>query len=212
MTAGGPTALRPSNWPRRRDPVLAPAGPPFFYITRPRGGRKDDRRRCARCRPTPDGRASPGSTSYLVAADADQAGLVIDSIRSFVGASVRRSRVEVQRAPHLVSRGRRGCQFVRGSPGRLGVELRSSAVFVVADELSVWPSSTTLSSLRPRSSALMPKVSGQPVDRVDQSWVALALVGRRARATPRRRRSGTSARRPGRWVASDETLAEQRAL
>jgi len=63
--------------------VLDPHGAPFTFCTRPRGGRKST-----------DGAAyavalhltvaPPGSRSYLVAADAAQAGLIVDSVRSFV--------------------------------------------------------------------------------------------------------------------------------
>ena len=68
---------------RDAEAVLDASGPPFTFITRPRGGRKstDAAGYAVALHLTA---APPGAKSYVVAADAQQAGLVLDSIRGFV--------------------------------------------------------------------------------------------------------------------------------
>ena len=67
------------------------------YITRPRGGRKTaDAAGYRRC-PPPDGGPRSALPSFVVASDADQAGLVLDSVRGFVlQAKTLRARVRVE--------------------------------------------------------------------------------------------------------------------
>ncbi|MGD0748146.1 MAG: terminase large subunit [Acidimicrobiales bacterium] len=122
--------------------VLAPTSPQFTWIGRPRGGRKT----CdgAAIAVTLHLTAAPaGARSYVVAADSDQAGLVIDSIRAFVlGAPALKSRlrIEARRVLFLDARGEPVSSVeVLSSDEASSWGLRPFVV--IADELSVWPSS-----------------------------------------------------------------------
>lgn len=119
--------------------VLDPDGPPFTWCGRPRGGRK-----------TADAAgiavalhltvAPRGATSYCVAADAAQAGLVLDSVRGFVlRAPVlkERVRVEARRIVFLSDGEPVGWLHVLPADEASAYGLRPWVV--IADELAVWP-------------------------------------------------------------------------
>jgi phage terminase large subunit-like protein len=196
---------------RDAERVLAPGAPPFTWIGRPRGGRK-----------TADGAgyavslhmlaAPAGARSYVVAADAAQAGLVLDSVRQFVlGAPPLRERLRIE-ARRVLFLDRRGepLSSVEVLPADEASSWGLRPYLLVADELSVWPASArglwvsvVSSLLKVRRSRLVVLTSaGDPAHwsasvlahaRTSGSWQVLETPG------------------PLPWV-TDTQLAEQAAL
>ena len=148
---------------QRRDAeaILDPAGPPFTYITRPRGGRKtcDAAGYAVALHVTV---APPGSRSYVVAADADQARLVLDSVRGFLlRAPVLRERIriEARRVVFATAEGEM-LSTVEVLPADEASSYGLRPFLVVADELSVWPDTTNARGLWSAVVSAMPKVEG----------------------------------------------------
>jgi len=159
---GGRWADSAADFQRRdADAVLRADAPKFTFITRPRGGRKttDTAGYVVAMHLTV---APPGARSYIVASDADQAALVLDSIRGFL-----------LRAPELrklMSLRRRRVAFLTDD----GEEHSSVEVLpadeasayglrpfiLVADELSVWPETEGAEGVWVAAISAMAKVEG----------------------------------------------------
>ena len=169
---------------QRRDAaaVLDPDGPPFTWCGRPRGGRK-----------TADAAgiavalhltvAPRGATSYCVAADAAQAGLVLDSVRGFVlraPALKEHIRVEARRVVFLKEGEPVGWLHVLPADEASAYGLRPW--MVIADELSVWP--TTARGLWAAVVSALPKVAGSRLIVLTQRRRPRALQPRHPRARP----------------------------
>jgi phage terminase large subunit-like protein len=196
---------------RDAEAVLAPGAPQFTWIGRPRGGRK-----------TADGAgfavalhmlaAPPGARSYVVAADAAQAGLVLDSVRAFVlGAPVLKSRLRIEsRRVQFLDTAGEPLSSVEVLPADEASSWGLRPYLLVADELSVWPTSarglwvSVVSSLPKvaRSRLVVLTSAGDPAHwsasvlahaRTSESWQVLETAG------------------PLPWV-SEVALGEQRAL
>jgi hypothetical protein len=199
---------------QRRDAaaVLDPDGPPFTFIMRPRGGRK-----------TTDGAgyvvalhltvAPPGSRSYVVAADAAQAGLVIDSVRSFVHSEPalrKRLKIETRRVVFL-SDGE-PVSSVEVLPADEASSWGLRPFLVICDELSVWPNTGNARGLWQAVVSATPKVSGSRLVVVTSAgapdhWTYAVLE--HAKTSSQWQTFETAGPLP--WV-SDEVLAEQRSL
>lgn len=136
--------------------VFDPNPPHMHFVTRPRGGAKT----------TDIGGVSvpllvmapPGSRCYAVAADADQAGLLVDVIRGFVlrtpGLS-QHLRVEVAKVTSL----RNGATLeilAADAPSAFGLR----PYMVVCDELSVWPNTRNARGMWEAVLSAMPKMPG----------------------------------------------------
>ena len=171
---------------QRRDAaaVLDLMGPPFTFITRPRGGRKstDAAALCVALHMTT---APPGATSFVVAADAEQAGIVLDSVRSFLrGAQALRKfiKVEARRVVFLTDGEPTSSVAVLPADEASSYGLRP--YLVIADELSVWPDSANAKGLWSAVVSAMPKIEGSKLVVVTSARCARPLVGHRARARP----------------------------
>ena len=197
---------------QRRDAeaILDPAAPPFTWCGRPRGGRKTtDLAAIAVARHLTV--APPGARSYGVAADADQASLVIDSIRSFVHrAPTLKSRVKVEtRRVVFLARGE-AVSSLEVLPADEASSFGLRPWMVIADELSVWP--TSARGLWAAVVSAMAKVDGSKLivvtsagdpahwsntirehARTSTAWQLFEVAG------------------PLEWI-SEEQLGEQRAL
>ena len=133
---------------------------PFTFITRPRGGRK-----------TTDGAgfavalhltvAPPGSRSYVVAADSDQAALVLDSIRAFVARErTLRKRIKVERSRVVFLSDGEPTSSVEVLPADEASSWGLRPFLVICDELSVWPNTENARGLWSAVVSAMPKVEG----------------------------------------------------
>jgi phage terminase large subunit-like protein len=131
------------------------ADPPYRFETRPRGGSK-----------TSDAggvviadlvEAAPArSRSYGVAADAEQAGLLIDAIGGFVSRSSELGevlRVETRRVVNLIN-GATVAVVPADEASAYGLTPR----MVIADELSVWPSTKKAKGVWAAMISALPKV------------------------------------------------------
>ena len=187
--------------------------PPFTFLTRPRGGRKttDAAGYAVALHMTV---APPGARSYVVAADADQAGLVLDSVRGFLlRAPVLRSRIKIERR-RLVFSGADGeaVSSVEVLPADEASSYGLRPFLVVADELSVWPDTDNARGLWTAVVSAMLKVEGSKLVVVTSAgasdhWSAAVLD--HARTSPQWQTFETPGPLP--WL-SPEDLDEQRSL
>jgi hypothetical protein len=199
---------------QRRDAaaVLDSNGPPFTFVTRPRGGRKstDAAALCVALHMTI---APAGATSFVVAADSEQAGIVLDSVRSFLrGARALRKfiKVEARRVVFLADGEPTSSIAVLPADEASSYGLRP--YLVIADELSVWPDSANAKGLWSAVVSAMPKIKGSKLVVVTSAgapdhWSATVLE--HARTSAQWQVLETPGPLP--WISS-EVLAEQRSL
>ena len=147
---------------QRRDAasVLDSHGLPFTWLGRPRGGRKST-----------DGAgyavalhltvAPPGSRSYAVAADADQAALIIDSIRSFVHRERQlRKRLKIERSRVVFLDDGEPVSSIEVLPADEASSWGLRPYVTIVDELSVWPNTEGAKGLWAAMVSAQPKVAG----------------------------------------------------
>ena len=161
MLDGGQWGDLATPWQRRdATAVFSPRGPSLHFLTRPRGGSK-----------TTDGagyavslhltEAPVGATSFVVAADASQAGLIIDSVRGFIlRQPVLRTamRVEARRVVFMADGERVSSLEVVPADEASAYGLRPW--LVIADELAVWPETPNAKGVWAAIVSALPKVPG----------------------------------------------------
>ena len=140
--------------------VLDANGPPFTFITRPRGGRKtaDAAGYAVALHLTV---APPGARSYVVAADAAQAGLVLDTIRGFLHREpVLRKRMKIEARRVVFLEDGESVSTVEVLPADEASSYGLRPYLVICDELSVWPESANAKGMWAAVLSAMPKVEG----------------------------------------------------
>ncbi len=192
--------------------IFDQSGPRNHLRTLPRGGRKST-----------DAAASGvslhltqaplGATSYVIASDADQGGLLLDTVRGFLlrrPALKQVMRVESRRVLFLRDREVRSTITVlpADEPGAFGLR----PFLTICDELAVWPSTPAAQGIWAAIVSAQPKVPGSRLVVVTSAgspshWSY--RVVEHARSSPAWRCSEIEG--PLDWV-SEEELAEQRAL
>lgn len=185
---------------------------PMHWHGRPRGGRK-----------SADGagygvslhltQAPPGATSYVVAADSAQAGLVLDSVRGFIlrAPALRKvMRVEARRVVFLADR--EPVSTIEVLPADEASSYGLRPWLLIADELAQWPESQNARGVWAACISALPKVE-------DSRLVVLTSAG-----SPTHWAHGVleQAKRSGQWRVSEvpgplpwipsEVLEEQRSL
>ncbi len=199
---------------QRRDAaaVLDPTGAPFTYITRPRGGRKSTDAAGFACALHLTV-APPGSRSYVVAADAAQAGLIIDSVRSFVHRErALRKRIKIESRRVVFLDDGEPVSSVEVLPADEASSWGLRPFVTVADELSVWPNTEGARGLWSAVVSAQPKVAGSKLIVLTSAgspdhWSHAVLE--HAWTSPQWRVSETPGPLP--WISADQ-LAEQRSL
>lgn len=199
---------------QRRDAaaVLDPHSPPFTFITRPRAGRKstDAAGIAVALHLTA---APPGATSFVVAADAEQAGIVLDSIRSFVRRERtlrKRIKIEARRVVFLADG--EPVSSVSVLPADEASSWGLRPFVCICDELSIWPDSANAKGLWSAVVSAMPKIEGSKLIVVTSAgapdhWSASVLE--HAKTSPQWQTFETPG--PLEWIRP-EVLAEQRSL
>ncbi len=158
---GGVWADQASDFQRAdAQAVFAPSGPRFHFLTRPRGGRKStDAAGMAVALHITE--APPGATSFVVASDAAQAGIVLDSMRNFVLRQplLRQAmRVEARRVVFL--RGTERVSTVEVVPADEASAFGLRPWLAIADELAVWPGSRNARGVWAAVVSAMGKIPG----------------------------------------------------
>lgn len=189
--------------------VLDAADPRYHYLTRPRGGSK-----------TTDlagvavalllTQAPRRSRSYCFAADADQAGLLLDALAGFVDRTAGLAGALTMEARRVVMRDTGATLSVEPSDDASAWGLRPW--LVLTDELSAWPDTRRPRRLWEAIVSAMPKVPGSRLVVLTTAgdpahWSHRVLVG--ARTSGRWRVSETLGPVP--WLDPDD-LDEQRRL
>lgn len=192
--------------------VFDPRGPSLHYTTRPRGGGKttDAAGYAVALHLT---EAPVGATSFVVAADAGQAGLVIDSVRSFLLREPKlRSamKVEARRVVFLVDGERTSTLEVVPADEASAYGLRPW--LVIADEVGQWPETPSARGVWAAMVSALPKVKGSRLVVLTSAgspshWAYKVLE--QAKRSRRWRVSETPGPLP--WVSA-EVLDEQRHL
>lgn len=181
----------------------------LHFLTRPRGGSKTTDLAAISLIALIE-QAPQGSSSYAAAADADQAGLLIDAVRGFVLRNPSLASVLKVEARRIVATTTGAALNVLPADSASAYGLRPW--LTVIDELSVWPSTSNSLGMWEALISAVPKV---PQSRL----VVLTTAGdpahfsrkilNRARVSPRWRVNEVPGPTP--WISEDD-LEEQRGL
>lgn len=188
--------------------VLDLDGPRMHFLTRPRGGSKTTDLAAVAVGILLD-QAPPSSRSYAVASDSDQAGLLVDALRGLVGRSNLSGALKVE-TRRVVNVRTHATLEVLASDGASAYGLKP--FLVIADELSVWPSTPNAREVWTAVLSSVPKLP-------DSRLVVLTSAGApshwSAKVLAHARQSSAwhthEVEGPCPWIAED-ALAEQRAL
>jgi hypothetical protein len=202
-----------TGWQRRDAAgVFDPTGPQMHYLTRARGGRKTtDAAGIAvalhlTCAPI-------GATSYVVAADADQAGHLLASVRSFIlRQPLLRARMKVESRRVVFLADREMVSSLSVVPADEASAYGARPWLLLADELAQWPESANAKGVWAAMVSALPKVEGSRLVVLTSAgspshWAAKVLD--QARRSPSWRVSETPGPLP--WIPA-EVLDVQRQL
>jgi hypothetical protein len=213
LADGRPWGAVATDWQRAdAEAVLDVAGPAMHWLGRPRGGAKTSDA-AAIAVAAHVAQAPPGARSYAVAADADQAGLLLDSVRGMLlYRPVLRSimRVEARRVVFL--RDGEAVSTLDVVPADEASAYGLRPWLLIADELAVWPSTSGAKGLWAAMVSALPKVPGSRLVVLTSAgspdhWSHKVLE----KARTRRRWRVSEIPGPVSWIDA-EALDEQRSL
>lgn len=140
--------------------VLDLSGPRLHFQTRPRGGSKTTDEAGVALAVLLE-QAPPGSRSYALATDGEQAGLLTDAMRGFVARTPELQGAVKVMARQVVNTRTSAALEVLPADGASAWGLRP--YFVVADELAAWPHTRNYVQLWEAVISAMPKTQGRLV-------------------------------------------------